>query len=171
MEVQLHTFLLADIAGYSVLAERNGDEAAADVAIRFADEVSRMAKEHGADCVKAVEDAVIVHGLNAGATLELGMSLAGGRLGTERGMPPIHAGLHTGPALSRAGDWWGTTLNVTARVAAAARGGQLLVTEAARRAAGEPFGSRLRELGALHLKNISDPVRVYSPLPGACGCA
>jgi len=169
--VQLHTFLLADIVGYSVLAERDGDETAADLAIQFADEVSRMAADHGADFVKAVGDAVIVHGLDAGATLELGMSLASGRLGAERGMPPIHAGMHTGPAVRRAGEWWGTTLNITARVAAAARGGQLLVTDAARRAAGEPFSSRLRELGALHLKNISGPVRVYSPLRGACGCA
>jgi adenylate cyclase len=171
MEVQLHTFLLADIAGYSSLAERSGDEAAAELAIRFAEEVSRMAEECGTDFVKAIGDAVIVHGLDAGATLALGMSLAEAGLGSRRGIPPIHAGVHTGPALSRAGDWWGTTLNITARVAAAARAGQLLVTEAARRAAGEPLGSRLRELGALHLKNISAPVRVYSPLPGACGGA
>lgn len=170
MEVQLHTFLLADISGYSTLAERSGDEAAAEVAIRFAEQVARLARDHGTDFVKAMGDAVIVHGLDAGATLELGLTLADGGPGGHA-LPPVHAGMHTGPALSRAGDWWGTTLNITARVAAAARGGQLLVTEAARRAAGEPFGSRLRELGALHLKNISDPVRVYSPLPGACSSA
>jgi adenylate cyclase len=171
MEAQLHTFLLADITGYSTLAERRGDEAAAELAIRFAEEVSRLAEDHGADFVKAMGDAVIVHGLDAGATLELAMTLAEGGSDDRRGLPRVHAGMHTGPALSRAGDWWGTTLNITARVAAAARGGQLLVTEAARRAAGEPLGSRLRELGALHLKNISFPVRVYSPLPGACARA
>ncbi|HET8672723.1 MAG TPA: adenylate/guanylate cyclase domain-containing protein [Thermoleophilaceae bacterium] len=171
MEVQLHTFLLADIAGYSRFAERSGDEAAAEVAIHFAEQVSRLAQDHGTDFVKAIGDAVIVHGLDAGATLELALTLADGGPDRPRELPRVHAGMHTGPALSRAGDWWGTTLNITARVAAAARAGQLLVTEAARRAAGEPGSRRLRELGALDLKNISAPVRVYAPFPGAYGLA
>ena len=58
---ELHTFLFADISGYSRLTEERGDDAAAEVAIGFAREVARMAAEHGAELVKNVGDAVIVH--------------------------------------------------------------------------------------------------------------
>jgi adenylate cyclase len=162
MEVQLHTFLLADLTGFSSLAERDGDEAAADVAIRFADEVSRLAPQHGAEFVKSIGDAVLVHCVNPESAIELALQLPP--------QPLVHAGIHTGPALNRAGDWWGTTVNITARVAAAAKAGQLLVTEAATRAAGD-LAYALREVGALHLKNICSPVRVYAPAFANAGTA
>jgi adenylate cyclase len=70
--------------------------------------------------------------------------------------------LHTGPAVGRGGDWWGGTVNIAARVAAAAGPGQILLTEATRRAAGQTDSIRLRELGPLRLKNITLPVQVYA---------
>jgi adenylate cyclase len=153
----LHTFLIADISGYSTLTELDGDEAAADVAINFASEVSRLAAEHGAEVVKTVGDAAMVHCDSAADAIELGL-----RLHHCPGvLPPLHAGIHTGPALERAGDWWGATVNVASRVANAAEAGQLLVTEAAKSAAGAPSHS-LRDIGPLFLKNISAPVRVYA---------
>jgi adenylate cyclase len=161
MEVQLHTFLLADLTGFSSLAERDGDDAAADLAISFADEVAQLAPEHGAEFVKSIGDAVLVHCVNPESAIELGLALPP--------VPLVHAGIHTGPALNRAGDWWGTTVNVTARVAAAAKAGQLLVTEAATRAAGELGRAVLHEVGALRLKNICSPVRVYTPAPALAG--
>jgi class 3 adenylate cyclase len=48
-------------------------------------------------------------------------------------------------------------------VAAAAEAGELLVTEAAKRAAGAGSCHSLRDIGPLFLKNISAPVRVYAP--------
>jgi adenylate cyclase len=161
MEVQLHTFLLADLSGFSSLAERDGDDAAAEVAIRFADRVSRLAPDHGAEFVKSIGDAVLVHCVNPESAIELGLALPP--------EPLVHAGIHTGPALNRAGDWWGTTVNITARVAAAAKAGQLLVTEAATHAAGELGRALLRDAGALRLKNICSPVRVYTPAFAAAG--
>jgi len=160
-EGKLHTFLIADISGYSTLTEIDGDEAAADVAISFACEVSRLAAEHGAEVVKTLGDAAMIRCDSAAEAIELGL-----RLQDESGvLPPLHAGIHTGPALERAGDWWGATVNVASRVAAAAEAGQLLVTEAAKRAAGAAPDS-LRDIGPLFLKNISAPVRVYAAETG-----
>jgi adenylate cyclase len=160
MEVQLHTFLFADISGYSALTELEGDEAAAEVAISFAAEVSRLAAEHQAEVVRRIGDAVMVHGLNTAETLALGLRLQA--LSRRLGLPPVHTGIHTGPAFEREGDWWGATVNVAARVAAAAEAGQLLVTEPAKLAAGELNDASVTALGALRLKNISAPVPVYS---------
>jgi adenylate cyclase len=158
MAAQLQTFLFADISGYSRLAEVGGDEAAAELALRFASEVSWLAAEHGAEVVKHIGDAVMLRAEAAAEIVTLGLRLNGG----ETGLPPIHAGVNTGFAIRRGGDWWGTTVNVAARVAAAAERGQLLITEATRSAAAELGPARLEGLGMLRLKNISSPVRVYA---------
>ncbi len=71
-------------------------------------------------------------------------------------------GVHTGPALKRAGDWWGGTVNLAARVAGTAEADQLLVTEATKVAAGDMASARLRGLGPRHFKNIPLPIQVYA---------
>jgi len=155
---QLHTFLFADISGYSALTELEGDEAAAELALSFGSEVARMARGHGAEMVRQIGDAVMVHCRSAADAVELGL-----RLQTElEGFPPIHAGIHTGPAVQRADDWWGATVNIAARVMAAAEADQLLVTEATTNAAGGTNRLELQALSVLRLKNISAPVWVYS---------
>src|SRR5918911_558499 len=67
---RLHTFLFADLVGFTALAELNGDEAAAEVAIRFTEDASRLAREHGARVVKRLGDAVMIHSRDA-ADIEL----------------------------------------------------------------------------------------------------
>jgi len=37
-------------------------------------------------------------------------------------------GMHTGPAVHRAGDWYGTTVNLASRLCTAASGGEVLVS-------------------------------------------
>jgi class 3 adenylate cyclase len=160
MVAQQHNFLFADIAGYSAYAERAGDDAAADLAVRFASEVATLAAEHGAELLKLVGDAVLVHAFDAARTIRLGLCL-GERL-AEAGLPQVHIGIHTGPAVKRAGDWWGTTVNVAARVMAAAGAGEVLVTEATVSAANAEGDADLRSLGPRSFKNISTPVWLYS---------
>ena len=157
----LHTFLFADIAGYSLLTELHGDEAAADLAMRFVSSASAVAYEHGAEVVKGLGDAVMVHADDAGRAVRLALDLLT-EVGQDDEMPPLHAGLHTGPAVGRGGDWWGATVNVAARVAAVAGPGQVLLTEATRLSAGQADSIRLSELGPLRLKNITLPVQVYA---------
>ena len=93
--------------------------------------------------------------------MRLGLDLLA-EFGEDHALPPIHVGAHTGPALRRAGDWWGATVNVAARVAEAAQAGQLLVTEATRLAAGRTTSAQLRALEPRRFKNIPLPVPVYA---------
>jgi adenylate cyclase len=158
---ELHTFLFADIAGYSLLTELYGDEAAADLAMRFVDAAATVACDHGAEVVKGLGDAVMVHAGDAARAVRLALELLR-EVGQDDAMPPLHAGLHTGPAVGRGGDWWGASVNIAARVAAAAGPGQILLTEATRLAAGEPDSIHIEALGQLRLKNITAPVQVYA---------
>ncbi len=162
---ELHSFLFADICGFSQLTEADGDEAAAEIAIRFYSELSFMAVEHGAEVVHRVGDGAMIHSRCAAASVRLGLDVLS-RIGARPPFPQIHAGIHTGTAIERDGDWWGGTVNIAARVAAASEAGQLLLTEATRLAAGRLCPAELQTLGPMRFKNISTPIWVYS----AAGC-
>jgi adenylate cyclase len=160
MTDEAHTFMFADISGYSRLTELDGDEAAAEIALSFLAKASSLAPSHQAEVIKCLGDGVMVHARDAGQTVGLALELLS-EWGEDPSLPPIHIGLHTGPALERADDWWGGTVNIAARVAAAADAGQLLLTDATRVAAGVLQETRLRALGRLRFKNIPSPVEVY----------
>jgi adenylate cyclase len=57
------------------------------------------------------------------------------------------------------GDYFGRTVNLAARIAAHASGGQVLVSQSVAESA-SPTGVTFVELGELRLKGITRPVRV-----------
>lgn len=54
------------------------------------------------------------------------------------------------------------TVNLAARVSAQAAGGEVLLTEATRHAAGTLLGIEIRERGRRELRNIAEPVTLYA---------
>jgi class 3 adenylate cyclase len=157
----LHTFLFADISGFSLLTEREGDEVAADMAIHFVSAAATIAEKYGAEVVKGVGDAVMIRCDCPAESIRMGLELVA-EFDDDPALPQIHAGLHIGPAIRRAGDWFGATVNLAARMAEAACAGQLLVTEAAKAAAGELGSTHWMGIGPLRFKNIQRPVEVYA---------
>jgi adenylate cyclase len=128
--------------------------------MRFAATVRLLAAEHGAQVVKTLGDAAMLRASDPGTALRLALHLH-----TElddSGLPPVHAGAHTGRAVERAGDWFGATVNLAARVCDAARAGELLVTDATAAAAGRLADVELEGLGPQLFKNVAAPVAVYS---------
>jgi adenylate cyclase len=79
---------------------------------------------------------------------------------TDAGFPELRAGLHSGPVVERAGDIFGATVNIAARVAARAAGGQVLVTRPIADAA-PAAGVAVRALGPIMLHNLTTPVEVF----------
>jgi adenylate cyclase len=161
MAREAHTFMFADISGYALLTERDGDEAAAEIALRFVDKAMDLAPGYRAEVIKCLGDGVMLRSSDAAETVRLGLDLLAD-CAEDPSLPPLHIGMHTGPAVERAGDWWGATVNIAARVAAAAEAGQLLVTKATTLAAGEMRSARLASIGRLRLKNINAPITVYA---------
>jgi adenylate cyclase len=102
----------------------------------------------------------MVRGACARKTVELGLRIHSELTG-KHGFPRVHAGIHTGIAVERGGDWWGTTVNLASRVADEAAAGELLLTEATKVAAGDLANADLRGLGARRFKNISKTVQVF----------
>jgi class 3 adenylate cyclase len=158
----MHTFLFADLVGFTALSLERGDEEAADVATRFQREVAGRAARHGATVVKSLGDGAMVRAGDAADALRLGLELAT----SLEGLPPVRVGLNTGPAVERDGDWFGSTVNLAARLSAAARGGEALVSQATRDAARRSrTRARLEPRGPRLLRSTPDPIVVYAAAP------
>jgi adenylate cyclase len=64
-------------------------------------------------------------------------------------------------AVSRAGDWFGSSVNLASRVTSAARPGSVLVSESTREAIGDDDRFTWSFAGARHLKGIKSDVKLY----------
>jgi adenylate cyclase len=91
------------------------------------------------------------------------------RAATEREslFPLLRLGVHGGPVVEREGSYFGTPLNLTARLATHATAGQILCTEAIATAAAHLEGVRFRSLGPATLKNILAPVTILEVVVAA----
>jgi len=161
---QASTFLFADIAGYTALTEAHGDEDAVELARMFCRAVGEMAGADGGELVKTIGDAVMVRHPDAARAVALGLRAAGEVL-PGHGFPTVRVGMHHGPALESEGDWFGSTVNLAARVAALAAGGEVLLTGAVREAAGELEGVSLVSRGEQQLRNVAALVPVFAAMP------
>jgi adenylate cyclase len=150
-----------DLAGYTRLTEERGDQAAAELAASLRVLVQGSSREHGGVPVKWLGDGVMFRFREpAGAVLS---ALRMVRQLPGAGLPPAHVGVAAGPVVAQAGDYFGRTVNIAARIAARAGAGQVLVTERVAEA-DPPPGVTFVELGELWLKGIPRPVPVLEAL-------
>jgi adenylate cyclase len=156
------SFLFADLAGYTALTEAHGDDHAADLALEFFEHVRGMLTGRSCSLVKTLGDAVMVRGEDPLDTVRLGVEIEAG-IGRHHGWPPLRVGIHTGPAVERRGDWFGATVNIAARVLAAAEAGQVVVTDDTR---AEIRSEQLdfRALGRHELRNVLDDHDLFHAL-------
>jgi adenylate cyclase len=157
------TFLFADIAGYTALTEAHGDEEAADLARDFCGAVAKLVAVDDGEVVKTIGDAVMVRYAAPADAVALGLRIADDVM-AGHGFPTVRVGLHHGPALERAGDWFGATVNLAARVAGLAGGGEVLVTRPVLEAAGEIEGVTFESRGESLVRNVSAPIAVFAAL-------
>lgn len=154
------TFVFADLAGYTTLTEQRGDAAAADVAREFRRTMCALSREHGAWQVKSMGDGVMIWAPDAARAVALAAH-AVEQVGKRPDLLPVRVGVHTGPAVMRGCDWYGSAVNLAARLAGAAEPNEALVSAATRAAArGEPT----RQMGArreLVLRGVERPVAAW----------
>ena len=155
------TFVFADLAGFTALTEAHGDEQAADLVDEFSVAVGSRLDEHNAEQIKTIGDALMLRALDAADAVRLALAITHDVL-ADHGYPSVRVGLHHGPAVERGGDWFGSTVNIAARVSALAGGGEVLLTQAVRDRAGDPEGVSFEARGPHTLRNVAEPVKVYA---------
>jgi class 3 adenylate cyclase len=154
------TFVFADLAGYSALTEERGDEAAAVVAREFRRAMCALSRRHGAWQVKSMGDGVMIWSPDAGRAMALA-ALAVEEIGARPDLLPVRVGVHTGAAVMRGCDWYGSAVNVAARLAREAEPNEALVSGATRAAARGDLARRLGAPRELLLRGLERPVAAW----------
>ena len=144
----------ADLAGYTRLTEELGEDAAVDVVERFVDAVQATLPED-ARVIKTIGDEVMIVGSDAAGLTDWAAGFQ--MLMTERPRPRI--GMHYGETLYRDGDYFGREVNLAARVAARAAGGEILVTRPVVEAAGRNL--EFEPIGEVRLKGFTQPTELF----------
>jgi adenylate cyclase len=148
-----------DITGYTRLTEERGDEAAADLAARLAGLVAQASDRHRGKVVKWSGDGVMLHFREPGSAVVCALEMIDDVVNA--GLPPAHVGIHAGPVVFQAGDYFGRTVNLAARITDYARPGEVLVSQEVVNAS-ELQDLELTPIGPVELKGVAEPMRLHS---------
>jgi adenylate cyclase len=114
--------------------------------------------------VKTIGDALMLRIPDPAKAVLLGLRITH-ELPRGHGAPAVRVGLHHGPAIERDGDYFGAAVNLAARVAAVATGGEVLLTAHAASLAPELGGVFYEARGRQTLRNIREPVELFAAIP------
>jgi class 3 adenylate cyclase len=162
------TFCFVDIAGYTALTDSHGGHAAADLVDQFADLVDTSVGASGRLQSLTGDCAFLIFPDPLAAKQAL--STLYQAIADRRNFPIVRAGLHHGHALLRADRHFGSTVNIAARVAAQAAGGQILCTQevadSLRQAQATDIA--IEHLGSFALRNLPQSVDLYEIILSSC---
>ena len=149
----------ADLVGFTRLGEEVPPEELERLANRLA-EAAREVAVKPVRFIKTIGDAVMLVSAEAAPLLEAMLALVE-TIDSDEALPQLRAGVSFGAAVSRAGDWFGSPVNLASRVTGVARPASVLVTEAARDQIGDDDRFSWSFAKARHLKGIKDDVKLF----------
>jgi len=155
------TFLFADIAGFTALTEAHGDEQAVQLVEEFANAVQAELPRFDGEYVKTVGDALMLRVPDPVDAIRLGLWIARNAMSGHQA-PSVRVGGNHGTAVERNGDYFGSTINVAARVSALAAGGEVLVTGQTAALAPDLEGVLYESRGRQVLRNVAEPVEIFA---------
>jgi class 3 adenylate cyclase len=160
----LCTILFTDVEGSTALTERLGDAKAREVLRNHERIVQEALRAHGGAEVKAMGDGFMASFSSATRALEcaIAMQRAFAAHDDEHPETPIRVriGLNAGEPIAEKEDLFGTAVILAARIAAQAKGGEILVANVVKElAAGKGF--LFADRGEVALRGFEDPVRLY----------
>jgi class 3 adenylate cyclase len=162
----VHTFLIADIRGYSRFTENYGDEAAAELSRAFANVVRDIVETHEGELREMRGDEALAVFASARQAIRSAVELQEqleDQSDADFQIPcKIGIGIDSGEAVQlEDGSFRGAALNIAARLCGRAHGGEVLVSESTVRLAGRLGGLEYSDRGRVRLKNIPDPIHVF----------
>lgn len=152
-----------DLVDFSSWALTAGDDAAIELLREVGDAIEPPVKDNGGDVVKRLGDGMMaVFGdPEAGVRAILAGREALRKVRADGYRPRMRAGIHVGRPRKVKGDYFGVDVNIAARVADAARGDELLLSEHALDVIG-PDAVQVRPRQRLRAKGVPEDFRVYA---------
>lgn len=151
--------LIVDLSGYTALAETHGALHASEVVLRF-QRLAEASLEPGVVIVNSIGDDVFCAGPDTLAVVRTALRLRDS-VARESEYPRVRTGVHRGLIVERAGKHFGAPINLAARLAADADGGQILCTKPVAEAVGALAEIEANPVGERCFKNIAQPVAVF----------
>jgi adenylate cyclase len=157
------TILFTDLVDFSSWALEAGDAKAIDLLRAVGRALEPPIEEHDGQVVKRLGDGLMAVFEDPRAAVEAALAgsqaLEGVELDGHR--PQLRAGVHLGRPRKLGGDYFGVDVNVTARVAAAASPGEVLVSDAVHQRL-ERGELRTKRRWRFKAKGTPDNLRVYA---------
>ena len=153
--------LFCDLKDFTAVADREGDHAAVAAIDRFAAVVVRERGE-AFRFMKALGDGFMLAYGEADEAVSAAARVIEAMHDPE--LPGVHASIHYGQAIAREGDYFGGVVNLAARLLAAGRADELIVTRAVVDRCGEEFD--FEPAGSRKVRGVAMPVELYRLLPG-----
>lgn len=152
------TVCFADLVGFTKLGEAVPPEELENLANRLSG-LARDVASPSVHFIKTIGDAVMFVSTDPAALLRAALELVAAA--EKEDLPQLRVGLAAGRAVRRAGDWFGSPVNVASRVTGVTRPGSVLVAKSAHDAIGSGDEFSWSFAGARHLKGVKGEVKLF----------
>jgi TolB-like protein/Flp pilus assembly protein TadD len=165
---KLAAILAADVVGFSRLTGADEDRTLARLRALRSDLIDPTIAVHHGRVVKRTGDGTLVEFRSVVDAVRCAIEVQNGMVERNAGVPPerrieFRIGIHLGDVVEEAdGDLMGDGVNIAARLEGIAPPGRICLSEDAYRQVKARIDFAVIDLGQTQLKNIAEPVRVYS---------
>ena len=165
---KLAAILVADVVGYSRLAGADEDRTLARLRALRSDLIDPTIAVHHGRVVKRTGDGSLIEFRSVVDAVRCAIEVQNGMVERNAGLPPerrieFRVGIHLGDVVEEAdGDLMGDGVNIAARLEGIAEPGAICLSEDAYRQVKGRLDLAVTDLGPTQLKNIAEPIRVYS---------
>src|SRR6185369_15492874 len=173
---KLAAILAADVAGYSKLASADEERTLARLRALRSDLIDPTIAVYKGRVVKRTGDGILIEFRSVVDAVRCAIEVQNGMVERNAGLPPerrieFRVGIHLGDVVEESdGDLMGDGVNIAARLEGVATPGAICLSEDAYRQVKARLDVAISDLGETKLKNIADPIRVYSlQFAGATG--
>jgi adenylate cyclase len=165
---KLAAILVADVVGYSRLAGADEDRTLARLRGLRSDLIDPAIAAHHGRIVKRTGDGAIAEFRSVVDAVRCAIEMQSGLIERNAGVPEdrriqFRVGIHVGDVVEEEdGDLMGDGVNIAARLESVAKPGAICLSEDAYRQVQQRLDLQVTDLGVTQLKNITQPIRVYS---------
>jgi adenylate cyclase len=165
---KIAAILAADVVGYSRLTGADEDRTLARLRALRSDLIDPTISLHHGRLVKRTGDGALVEFRSVVDAVRCAIEVQNGMVERNAGVAPerrieFRIGIHLGDVVEESdGDLMGDGVNIAARLEGVAKPGAICLSEDAYRQVRARLDMAVSDLGETKLKNITEPVRVYS---------
>src|SRR6202022_1592911 len=165
---KIAAILAADVVGFSRMAGADEDRTLARLRSLRSDLIDPTISVHNGHVFKRTGDVILGEFRSVVDAVRCAIEVQNGMIERNAGLPPerrieFRVGIHLGDVIvERDGDLMGDGVNIAARLEGICASGRICLSEDAYRQVKARFDLAISDLGETQLKNIAEPMRVFS---------